>query len=293
MSALWDKLKAYFSSTAGMISGAVAAALAAAFTAALSPLGDSMRDMIWPEKIVVDQDISLDEKKRVPFRLVVTDVSRGTGLSGGQIKLQAPEDGAVTLQGPTVFAFPAADGSIDVAPEGLTVEGRLPGKSQILVSIVTNRGRRFNGHVDVKTIATRALPTNLDFSTDDWLIMLNRREGGMTVKEDPSHRFAGTAKLEDGTAYLVKGWRDGDAFHADFRMSGSTAPGPLAYRVDGHYCEKPDWLIVNAKVVSYRDGVPAPDPVPLLTISQRCPKFPGMLADLDGDGAFFASVATK
>ena len=293
MKGLLDKLKAYFSSTAGIVSGAVAAALAAAVTAALSPLGDSMRDMIWPEKIVVDQDMSLAEKKSMPFRLVLTDASRGSGLSGGRVKLQPPDDAAVVLEGPKTFTFPAADGSIVVAPEGLTIEGRLPGKSRVLVSVLTNRGRRFSGHVDVETIATRPLPTNLDFSTSDWLITLNRRHGGMTVKEDRSHRFGGTAQLDDGTSYAVKGWRDGDAFHAEFRLSGSAAPGPIAYEIDGHYCEKRDWLIVNAKVASYRDGVRAPEPVPIQTISQRCPGFPDMLADLDGDGAFSASVATK
>jgi hypothetical protein len=293
MSAVPGKLKAYFTSTAGLISGAIAAALVAAVTAAMSPLGNTLRDAIWTEEIAVDQDITLIEKKNVPLRLVIADTSRGTGLSGGRVVLQPPDDGAVVLHGPRAFTYPAADGSISVTPEELTIEGRLPGKSRILVSITTNRGRRFGGQIDVETVATRAIPTNLDFSTADWLIVLNGREGGLTVKEDPSHRFTGTATLEDGSSYTVKGWRDGEAFHADFRLPSATKPGPIAYKVDGHYCEKRTWLIVNAKVVTYHEGVPAPNPVPLQTIAQRCPGFPDILADVEGDGAFMASVATK
>jgi hypothetical protein len=294
MNAIFEKLKTYFTSTAGLISGAIAAALVAAVTAAMSPLGGTLRDMIWREKIEVNQHISLVEKKREKFSLVVTDVSRGTGLSGGHVTLRPPDDEAVVLHGPTDFTYPAADGSINVSPEGLTVEGRLPGKSQIFVSIVTNRGRRFTGRVDVRTAATRPIPTNLDFSTTDWLMVLNRQEGSLTIKEDPhSHRFAGTASMEDGTTYAVKGWRDGTIFHAGFRLPGTTAPGPIIYKIEGIYCEMGAWLIVNAKVATYRDGVLAPNPVPLQTITQRCPKFADVIAVPEGDGAFWASVATQ
>lgn len=287
------KLKAFLFSTGGMIAGAVAAALAAAVTGAMSPLGDALRDVIWPEKISVDQDIALVEKRSVPFRLVIADVSRGTGLSGGRVNLRPPDDGAVVLEGPKQFTFPAAAGSISVAPEGLTIEGRLPGKSQILVAILTNRGRRFNGHVDVETAATRPIPTNLDFSTGDWLIVLNGHEGALTMQEDPSHRFTGTARFDDGTSYGVKGWRDGYVFHANFRAAPQSPSPATAYKVEGNYCESHDWLIVNAKVVTYQNGAPVPNPAPLQRITQRCPGFPGILAEIDGDGAFMAAVSTK
>jgi hypothetical protein len=290
MSALSDKLKSYVFSTGGMIGGAIAAALVAAVTATMSPLGDALRDRIWPEKISVDQRLSLVEKKSVPLRLIIADVSSGTGLSGGRVTLRAPDDGAVVLSGPSEFTFGKAEGSISVVPDGTSIEGRLPGKSRILVNVLTNRGRHFTGRIEVVTAATHAMPTNLDFSTSDWHIVLNGLDGALTVKEEPSHRFAGTALLEDGSRYAVKGWRDGDAFHADFR----TPTGPsMAYKVDGHYCQKQQWLIVNAKVVTYRDGAPAPNPVPIKSISQRCPGFPDILADLDGDGAFMAAVATE
>jgi hypothetical protein len=293
MSDLWNNLKPYLSSTGGKVGGVIVAAVGTVITAALTPLGDTLRDTLWPEKITVDQDVSLVEKSSVPLQLVITDASRGSALSGGRVKLQAPDDGAVILHGPNEFTFPAAAGSISVSPQDLSIEGRLPGKSQIRVWILTNRGRHFSGHVDVVTAATRAMPTNRDFSTGDWLIVLNGREGALTMNEEPSHRFAGTAKLEDGSTYSVKGWRDGEAFHADFRPPGQTGAQSIAYKADGYYCQKTDWLIVNAKVVTYRDGAPAPNPIPLQTISQRCPGFPDILKDVEGDGAFLATVATK
>jgi hypothetical protein len=293
MNALLEQLKTYFTSTAGMISAAIAAALAAAVTAAMSPLGGTLRDMIWTEEITVDDHITVTETKSERLTFVIADKARGTGLSGGRVVLHPPDDGAVVLHGPRSFSYPAADGAITAAPEGVTIEGRLPGKSRIVVTIDTNRGRHFKGQLEVETIATRPIPTNLNFSTTDWVIVLNGREGKLTIEEDPSHRFAGTAELEDGARYSVKGFRDGEAFQAKFRLPGSSAAGPVAFKIDGHYCQKGDWLVVNAKVTTYRDGVPTPNPVPLRSISQRCPKFPEALADLEGDGAFMASVATK
>lgn len=290
MSTLAERAKLFFSSTSGMVSSAVAAALVAGVTAALSPLGDYLRNQLWPEKIAVNQSIAVVERAPAPLRVALTDLSAGSGLSGGRISIREPDDGSVVLHGPSTFSYPEADGSIDLSPEGgPTVEGRVPGRSRLTVTVQTNRGRSFVGHIDVRTTASRPTASSKNLSTDAWLILLNRREGAMTL-EEKDNRFTGKATLADEQVFIVKGWRDGETFHASFYQPGE-ARTP-AYEADGQYCEKNGWLIVNARTITYRAGAPVPSPVPLETMRDRCPGFPESLKASEGDGTFFASVAT-
>ncbi|WP_375286183.1 hypothetical protein [Sphingomonas sp.] len=290
VSTLAERAKAFFSSTAGMIGSAAAAALVAGVTAAMSPIGDYLRNQLWPERIVVDQSIAVVERAPVPLRVALTDLSAGSGLSGGRVSIREPEDGSVVLHGPSTFSYPEAEGSIDLVPEGgPTVEGRVPGRSRLTVTVQTNRGRSFQGHIDVRTTASRPVASSKNLSADAWIILLNRREGAMTLHEE-GNRFTGEAEMADDEVFSVKGWRDGETFHVAFYAREQS--GHPAYTADGQYCEKNGWLIVNAKTITYRAGVPTPNPVPLQTMRERCPGFPASLAPLDGDGTFFASVAT-
>ena len=78
-------------------------------------------------------------------------------------------------------------------------------------------------------------------------------------------------------------------FHIE--LGGGAA---LRYTAEGIYCQvtygQDRWLIVNAKLETSRAGRGIANPVPLGTIVQRCPGFPGVLKDLAGDGAFFAAA---
>lgn len=280
-------LRRFFESTTNQILTAITATIVAAVGAVISPMGDRLRDRILPEVITVNQTVFVTEGEAKSFKVALTDISSGTGLSGGRITITPPDDGVI-IQGPTTFTFGPSPGSVDVAPtEGLSVQSRTPGDSYLKVDIQANKGKAFVGQITIRTTTVKPITSAANIS-GHWRFVANKREGDFDLSEN-NYRFKINGQFDDGTKVSGSGWRDG----VIFRLTLIQADG-RAYSTEGIYCEvKNDtgnrFIIVNSKMATSMAGAVMQNSLPLDSIRQRCPRFDDVRPN-DGDGAFFAQV---
>lgn len=279
-------IRAFFSSTTNQIATALVAVIVGVVGAALAPVKNQVERKVWPEKLRVEQVVTASEDRFTPFKVALTDLSGGIGISGGRITL-TPSDDSITLQGPLSFTFAAAPGSSDVSPtEGLAVRTRTLGESRIAVEVITNKGKTFKGRIIVRSVQARPLTSAANL-TGHWRFAINRREGDIDLVE-AKYRFTATGQFDDGTRVSGKGWRDGSTF----RLTLAAQDG-RTYSTEGIYCtlgkDEPRFEVVNSRVTTTLNGVAVKDPVPLKYIGQRCADF-ASLTDYDGDGVFWAVV---
>lgn len=280
-------LSRYFQSTTSQMLAVLTATCVAAVGTIFSPLGDRLRDKLWPENIRIEQTVSTVEGKETPFKVALTDISSGAKISGGRIEISSA-DGAITIKGPTSFSFEPTDGSADIAPaEGISLTSRKPGESKLDVKVFTNKGKRFSGTIIVEAAAGEKAKASVGNISGDWRFILNKQEGELTLSEK-DYRFIANGQFDNGPLLEGSGWRDGVVFHLKLKQRDG-----LAYAAEGIYCETGQkdnhFIVVNAKVVTKMNDNVIKNAMPLETIKQRCEGFSD-LKKSEGDGAFFALV---
>jgi hypothetical protein len=282
-----------FSSTTSQVLGYSIPVVLASLGALLSPLGDAVRDGLWPEQFVIEpQVVRVSEGQLVPLSIPLTDHS-GRGVSGGRVTIKS-RDESVTITRPT-FPFKASEGSIDLS--GAVLRADAPGRRTLDVTVTTGKGTTVSGTIQVDAKASGARPS-YDVWTGEWLVLLNGRQGTLRLTQHNATDFRGTLILSDGKEPMlrVSGWHDGKPFHMDI-----VAPDGLTYIARGVHCEvgtRQRYATLNGKVERLRGGRLLPLEQPLTDFPAICPPRDGVTTQQDlatkaGDGTLYATAALR
>jgi hypothetical protein len=284
----------FFKTTSGQIIGTITGVLVAAVGGWVSPLGDVVKDQLWPENIEISGEIPANEKEKRELRFILQTKSRA-GFSGGTVSVSSP-DHSVEFFGDTKFIVPATPGSTKVPePDALAIKPLTSGNHIVRVLVETERGKRFKGELTIVVAGLGVTPFvgSAVSYTGTWRIILNGKNGTMKLVEDTNKNLSGLLTYESGESFKVNpiSWTDGTVFFIEL------SKGLQKIQINGFPCEVSNgaakWRVLNGKVEIFEDGRPVPYPVKLSSIRERCEQMIEKLDSSSGDGAFEAHIGLK
>lgn len=285
----------FFQNTTARFATEIFAAFVTVAVGWASPLGDVVKNWLWPERIEITGEIPAQEKELRDFSFVLQTKTQ-TGFSGGTIKVSST-DGSIEFIGDTRFVVGASTGSVTVPESGqIKIRPLTSGTHIVHVELETNRSKKFEGDIEVAA-AARDYGSYVGTEKDwigTWSISVNGNEGEMELlRDDDSRHLSGTVKLHTGETFKIdpRSWHDGTSFL--IRLVGTQE----TIKIEGLPCtvskSAGKWRILNGKVSISKDGKSVSRPVNLRTIRQRCDNLFYALRDTPGDGVFEAWITLK